>query len=179
LIIQFEKMELRNAAVRILGQLSSLVETLDDKEYTASLDVLNGATIGQHVRHTLEFFICLKNGIEVGVINYDKRNHDKTIENDRFITISKIKEARNFVELEQENKPLILELSYGKTDESECQIQSNFSRELAYNIEHGVHHMAIIKIATLAVRPQLSLPEDFGVAVSTIRYQSKQENASV
>lgn len=179
MITQFENMELRKAAIRILDQLSSLVKSLNDKEYTASLKVLNGATIGQHVRHTLEFFICMKNGVEVGVINYDKRDHDKAIENDRFITISKIEEACAFVNSEQENKALTLELSYGETDESECKIQSNFSRELAYNIEHGVHHMAIIKIAALAVHPDLCLPEDFGVAISTIRYQRQQQKASV
>jgi len=172
-------MELKKAAIRILGQLSSLVEALSDEEYIEPLKVLNGATIGQHVRHTLEFFICLKDGVAAGVINYDKRNHDKAIENDRFITISKIEEAIAFVSNKQEEMPLILELSYGDTDESEYQIQSNFSRELAYNIEHGVHHMAIIKIAALAVHTDVSLPADFGVAMSTIRYQRKQQKYSV
>ncbi len=53
-------------------------------------------------------------------------------------------------------------------------IASNFYRELIYNIEHAVHHMAIMKIGVLEVAPYVSMPLDFGVAVSTIRHKKSE-----
>lgn len=171
-------MELQKAAIRILNQLSTLITTLNDKEYTQPLIVLNSATLGQHIRHTLEFFICMKSGLDSGVINYDKRDHDKTIESDRMVAISMIEQIYDFLKDDHPEKELLLELAYGENDENVNEIKSNFSRELAYNIEHGVHHMAIIKIGAVALRPTIELPKDFGVASSTIRYRNKQHSAS-
>ena len=171
-------MELKKAATRILHQLSSFINTIDDNDYAQPLVVLNNATLGQHIRHTLEFFVCLKDGLDEGLINYDKRNHDKSIETDRTIALSIINEICDFLDLDHVDKELLLELSYGEKEEDVNQIKSNFSRELAYNIEHGVHHMAIIKIGAIALRPTLDLPVDFGVASSTLRYRKKQQTAS-
>ena len=167
-------MELKKAATRILNQLSELIESLSDHEYIQPLEVLNNATIGQHIRHTLEFFMCLQNGYSVGVVNYDKRDHDKAIESDRMVSLFKIEEIASFFDDSQLEKKLVLQLSYSMDDDTFCEIDSNFSRELAYNIEHGVHHMAIIKIGAKALRPDIQLSPDFGVAVSTIRYQNTQ-----
>lgn len=178
-MVQRAHMELKKAANRILDQLILLISTLNDKEYTQPLIVLSNATLGQHIRHTLEFFICLKNGMNVALINYDKREHDKTIEKDRKIALSIINEISEFLEQFHTDEELLLELSYGENEEEVSQIKSNFSRELAYNIEHGVHHMAIIKIGALALRPTLELPTDFGVASSTLRYRNKQQTSSV
>ena len=170
-------MELKKAATRILHQLSSFIKTIDDNDYMQPLVVLNNATLGQHIRHTLEFFICLKDGLDEGLINYDNRDHDKSIERDRSLALSIIEEINSFLAQDHTDKELLLELSYGE-DEDVHQIKSNFSRELAYNIEHGVHHMAIIKIGAVALRPTLDLPVDFGVASSTLRYRKQQQTTT-
>jgi hypothetical protein len=47
-----------------------------------------------------------------------------------------------------------------------------FQRE--YNIEHVVHHMALVKIGIHEVSPYVILPPDFGVAISTIKYHKNQ-----
>jgi len=54
-------------------------------------------------------------------------------------------------------------------------IKTNALRELAYNIEHAIHHMAIIKIGINEVSPYILLPSAFGVASSTIRHLKKQK----
>ena len=66
---------------------------------------------------------------------------------------------------------LVLEVSYAETEEASVRINSSVERELAYNIEHAIHHMAIIKIAVNTVFPRVQLPQNFGVAYSTVRYQ--------
>jgi hypothetical protein len=51
---------------------------------------------------------------------------------------------------------------------------TSYNRELVYNLEHAIHHMAIMKIAVDNAFPQVQMPENFGVAYSTIRYQQQQ-----
>ena len=51
-------------------------------------------------------------------------------------------------------------------------MKSSFYRELSYNIEHAIHHMALLKVAVKQTLTYISLPENFGVASSTIRYRA-------
>lgn len=167
-------MELKAASIRILNQLSGLINTLSQDEFTKPLPVLNSSTLGQHIRHTIEFFTCLQNGIADRLVNYDQREHNKAIESDRKVALANIKAIKIFIADCNVDQDLTLEMSYGLEDQPNTQVKSNFQRELAYNIEHCVHHMAIIKIGALALKDDLQLPADFGVAASTIRYQKNK-----
>ena len=80
-------MDVREACSDILGQLTDLVTQINEQDFIRPTETLGGSTIGQHIRHTLEFFICFENGYSVGVINYDKRAHDKLIESDKYIAL--------------------------------------------------------------------------------------------
>ncbi|MBS1575551.1 MAG: hypothetical protein JST09_09640 [Bacteroidetes bacterium] len=42
-------------------------------------DSLSGAAIVGHVRHVLEMFVCLQQGYETGMVNYEKRKRDKLL----------------------------------------------------------------------------------------------------
>jgi hypothetical protein len=60
-------------------------------------------------------------------------------------------------------------------ENEECiTIETNYFRELTYNIEHAVHHMAIMKIGIREVAGQVVIPTSFGVATSTIRYREQE-----
>ncbi|NBP71028.1 MAG: hypothetical protein EBU52_20110, partial [Cytophagia bacterium] len=74
-------------------------------------------------------------------------------------------------------KALILEVGYDMSANDFVTIESNFMRELVYNIEHAVHHMAIMKIGIKEVAPYIQLPFDFGVAASTIRHKEAEKKA--
>ncbi len=171
-------MQLSFAASTILKQLSQLVEQLRDNDLLMPSRTLNNSTIGQHLRHTLEFFICLEEGYNQGIVNYDKRNHDKLIETDKFIALGTIQGILEFVNQQQQDQPLKLEVGYHHTSEESVIVETNYFRELTYNIEHAVHHMAIMKIGIHEVAPYITLPPDFGIAVSTLRYQQNQSLAT-
>lgn len=164
-------MNLHRACSRILSQLSFLIHQIKEEDFSKPCETLNGSTIGQHLRHTLEFFLCLEKGFEQGLINYDRRAHDKLLEQDKFIAIAVIDRISNFVENGMAERPLFLEVGYDLAREDFVTIETNVMRELVYNIEHAVHHMAIIKIGLKEVGSYIQLPNDFGVAASTIRYQ--------
>lgn len=167
-------MQLKNTSHLILNQILDLTTQLSDSEYTAKLDLLNGNTIGKHVRHVIEFFDLLMNGCAEGIINYDRRNHELLYETDTRAAFSKLKSLADCIEDISFGKDIILEVSYANTDNETVKIKSSIERELAYNIEHAIHHMAIIEIAVQTIFPKISLPDNFGVAFSTIRYQKSK-----
>ncbi len=167
-------MQLSTACVTILNQLSELVGQLKDADFAKPSKALSKSTIGQHLRHTLEFFICLEDGYSKGIVNYDKRNHDKLIETDKFIALNTIQKISDFISAQKADQPLLLEVGYNAHNEEAITIETNYLRELVYNIEHAVHHMAIMKIGIHEVAPYISLPTDFGVAASTIRYKKEE-----
>ena len=163
-------MTLSIAAIKILRQLAELVNQIQDSDFYRPSETLGGSTIGQHIRHTLEFFICYEAGYRDGILNYDRRPHDKLIENDKIVAMSAIRRAIGFIDRTHGNKPLKLEAGYDLARDEYITVDTNAQRELIYNIEHAVHHMAIIKIGVREVAPYINLEADFGVAASTLRH---------
>ena len=164
-------MQLLGACKSILDQLEDVVMQINAQDYSKPSVTLSSSTLGQHLRHTLEFFLCLESGFEIGLVNYDKRNHDKLIESDKFIALAFLDRIRHFVSNHSEDKMLKLEMAYERDSENWLTIETNYWRELVYNIEHAVHHMAIMKIGIREVAPYVRLSADFGIAVSTLRYK--------
>ncbi|MGC4023019.1 MAG: DinB family protein [Cyclobacteriaceae bacterium] len=165
--------QLIQASNSILDQLSGAVSQLTDEQFVKPSAILSGSSVGQHLRHTLEFFVCLEQGHQTGVINYDKRAHDRMIERDKELALEVIKRIRVFINTETTDLPLKLEVGYDLGSDENIWVSTNYFRELTYNIEHAVHHMAIMKIGIREVAENVNLPSDFGVAASTIRYRQE------
>lgn len=163
-------MDLTLACSNILKQLTDLLNQIQDEDFVRPVTTLSDSTIGQHLRHTLEFFLCLEQGYDNGVINYDKRSRDKLIETDRLAALSAIERIILFVECIQE-KALQLEVGYDVTSDTFIAVDTTALRELVYNIEHAVHHMAIMKIGVREIASYIALSPDFGIAASTIRHK--------
>jgi hypothetical protein len=161
-------MLLQKPVQHIFDQLKDVLQQISCEAYRQPSAVLNGATIGQHVRHTIELFQCLLSGYEQGSVNYESRNRDITIETNRQLAHHLLTEIIGHLNIE--NKPLML-LSYSNEEQSEMlAVETNFYREVVYNLEHAIHHMALIRIGIQDVCT-LTLKEDFGVAASTIQYR--------
>jgi hypothetical protein len=163
-------MNLTDACSNILSQLTDLVDQIREQDFVKPAETLSHSTIGQHLRHTLEFFICFENGFDQGLINYDKRAHDKIIESDKFLALAAIGRISDFIG-SLNDRPLKLEVGYDLEKESFITIDTTATRELVYNIEHAVHHMAIMKIGIKEIASYIKLAPDFGIAASTIRYK--------
>ena len=125
-------------------------------------------TIGQHVRHIIELFKCLERGYTSGTIDYEKRKRDIEIETNKETACNLLQQI--FRSLNRPNKELLLVASYDDDANRPIIISTNYQREVAYNLEHTIHHMALIRIGIAEVS-DLVLSEDFGVASSTIKHR--------
>ena len=109
----------------------------------------------------------------MGKLNYDKRKHDVFIESDKELACGIIDSILEFLESEKEDFNLVHEANYQLSDGPNVQMPSSFYRELSYNIEHAIHHMALIKIGINEAFSYVALPEHFGVASSTVRHKQQ------
>lgn len=164
-------MQLIQSSHSILSQLASLIYQIDENDFIKPCPSLGNSSIGQHIRHTLEFLQCLESGCKSGVVNYDKRAHDQLIEQNKDIASSAINRIKEFIDGNHTDFSLKLEVGYNLDSEESQVMDTNYFRELTYNIEHAVHHMAIIKIGVREVADYIQLPKEFGIAASTIRYK--------
>ncbi|MBK8845057.1 MAG: hypothetical protein IPO27_00300 [Bacteroidetes bacterium] len=162
-------MDIRNQNIKILADVGNLAQQLMDEQYTAPLEVLAKQAIGKHVRHIVEFHQCLLNGLANKHIDYDSRERNILLETDRIYTCEAIKNIAHCIE-QLSDEPLLLAMNYGDGTYS---VATSVYRELAYNIEHSIHHLAIIKIGIITHFPQIALPPNFGVAHSTIIHQQQ------
>ena len=158
---------LTKSIFKTLNELSSLLSQLSNEDFASPCLELSNSSIGQHTRHIIELFQCLISQCELGLINYDDRKRDYSIQTD----INKAQKAIEeiFNSMEKPNKTVLLQQVI---DGEEMQIESNYNRELLYNLEHCIHHQALIKVAVLQIN-HLQIDENFGVARSTIEYRKQ------
>ncbi len=161
-------MKFKTPISNILDQIANLLDQLTDVQYVQPIKVLSGSTLGQHIRHILEFLIELDKGYSKGIIDYDQRERNHNLEtNKEFtkITILQIKDT-----LLKPNQDLLLQIDFINNAEYSIPVSTNYFRELVYNLEHAVHHMALIRIGVQAIS-EIELPHEFGVASSTIQFR--------
>ncbi|MBC7439202.1 MAG: DinB family protein [Flavobacterium sp.] len=150
-----------------LDELSDLLKQLSKEDYTLPCYGLSNATIGEHTRHIIEMFQCLNIQYENGIVNYDLRKRDYLIQTDTNFAEKSIKEIIS--NLDKKNKNLQLQQI---VDGEELLIETNYNRELLYNLEHCIHHQALIKVALLQSE-SITVDANFGVARSTIEYRNQ------
>ena len=162
-------MQFKEAIVNVFHQLDESLRNLSEAQYRQPVKILFDATIGQHVRHIIELYICLYNGYETGVVNYDKRKRDIRIETDKDLAIELMEMITS--NLDKFNKDLLLVASYDN-HAAAVPVATNYYREIIYNLEHTVHHMALVRVGIHAVST-IAIPDDFGVASSTLKYRKE------
>ena len=163
-------MVLKQPIQNVFVQLNETLNQLSDGEYKQTSKILFNASIGQHVRHIIELFQCLEAGYESGVVNYEKRKRDFRIETSKELAATLLKEI--YLRLERPDKKIILEAEDYCESGEVISIHSNYFRELAYNLEHTIHHMALIRVGINEVS-SIVLPDEFGVAYSTVKFRQQ------
>lgn len=158
-----------NQVQYLVEQLTQILSQLTDDEYSRPLAVFNGSSIGQHTRHVIEFFVQLERGYYQGVVDYDNRKRSKLLETNKTPALALLSEMA--VACNKPDRLLHLSVAFHSLQEMPAMLATTYHRELAFAIEHTVHHMALIRIGIEQINT-VTIPSDFGIAASTQRFQT-------
>ena len=141
------------------------LQVLKTDAYTLPIPIFGNSSIGQHTRHIIEFFSCLLAQQGTGSINYDLRERNTLIETDPQYAHRELQRIAAQLSHIAPHQVIYLQTMYQTQP-----IATTAERELAYLLEHTVHHLATIRVALQQVAPDLKLPSDFGVAKATVAF---------
>ena len=171
-----KRMDLSQVAAQVLRQAEYYLPHLTSRQYTEQPQLLQGSSVGQHTRHFIEFFECLieQSQQPAGEIDYSKRRRSPEVETQPGKALQKIESVCTQLSLLEAPQPLRLQCNDLQHIAESSTIPTTLERELVYNIEHTIHHLAIIKIGLALVAPELAIPEAFGTAPSTMAFRATQ-----
>ena len=158
---------------RCLESLAALVRRLTDADYVCPVQPCD-AGIGSHVRHVLDHYDALLNGIDAGRVDYDSRERDPATECDRRVALARIDSLRvDVAALAQRagDAPLRVCLDCGTGGRMPA--ASTLSRELQFLVSHTVHHDALIAAAARALGVETE--HGFGIAPSTLKANASRQ----
>ena len=171
-MFELEKNRLVGGCVRVLEQGRALLERLDDRLYACAegLPVQSGA--GSHVRHCLDFYQSLLEGVWAGRVDYNRRERDALVARDRACAAARIEivieELRALADLPGDTMLLVSP----EDADTDAWCASTLARELQCLLSHTVHHYALV---ALILRLQGFEPgEEFGVAPSTLAHWRRE-----
>lgn len=156
-----------------LRQALSLIEEIDGATFASSPKQLTPHRIGSHLRHVLEFYQCFLNGVQSGHIDYDARQRNETVENNRHTAAERIRLIIN--QLEQsptilEDSAILVRVENPEETGSETYLRSSVGRELQALSSHTIHHFALIAVTLRG--HGFHVDPDFGMSPSTLRYRA-------
>ena len=160
------------AVGEVLHQGLELLETLSDEDYTAPSSGPFDASVGEHYRHVLEHFTTLADSMAFGIVDYDARERDRSVERNRSYAIEQtLAILRRFESLPEcvlgAQCHVLYQLGYGEVHQ--LSVSSSVAREIVFAVSHAVHHFALIRV--LCAEHGVMLDDSFGIAPSTLAYR--------
>ena len=158
----------------VLGDLKNLLNNITNESFSRKNESLFGASIGEHFRHIIEFYLCVLDNETQDIINYDLRKSDHVLETktkEGVVVINQVLAKLEQIE-SYHDTPILIETCINKNQTNE-RIASSFFRELIYCMDHCIHHQSLIKIGLLEQRLTHIVDTNFGVAFSTQQYRSQ------
>jgi len=160
-----------NDNIQALSQGRDLIKLIDDPTYTQPGQTFLKYGAGTHFRHCVDFYNSFLSGIETGRIDYDLRERNEKVEQDRSVAIaaidSIIERLYRLSPADCHREVWVISEDSSANKAAPQWSRSSITRELQFLLSHTIHHYAIIAII---IRLQGIEPgEEFGVAPSTLR----------
>ena len=156
-----------------LASLTSLINSLNNNQFTQKIEHLGNVSIGAHTRHIIELLQCAIDGYYTNTVDYINRKRNLEIETNKDIALSVLASLEEYYQLPDKK----LNLTIDNVDAAiEPIVTTTYFREIVYNTEHTIHHLALIKVALVELKLN-RVDANFGMAYSTIKYQSSLQNS--
>lgn len=160
-----------------LKQAKEIVERLSDNAYTHVHKPYMQSSIGQHLRHIVDNYFAVIQGLEKNHIDYNWRRRGAQVEQSRITALAELEELTNWLVNLNENDieqklSLVSEVCLAETKSDFA--SSNLHRELIFVASHSIHHIAII---SMNMRLQeIEVPEHYGLAPATATFLRQQDH---
>ena len=170
-----------NNAIALEGQLETIHQA---KEFLLGLSAENyqvvikphfASSAGAHMRHILDHYLALKDGLNQGLINYNKRNRYSSAEFCPKMALLQWQKVEQWLtevsELDADmSVTIICEASINKTQIT--QARSTLARELVFVSSHATHHFSLLAVINSLLGNKDEV--NFGIAPSTASYVRQQ-----
>lgn len=153
---------------RCLDQAKELLKSCPPDLYCQKTANCFNSSIGEHLRHILDHYSCFFRDLPDTRINYDLRERNPLLETSKTAAEKKLTAIQKKLTAMDMAMTDRLEINMDTGGEAFWTPSSPF-RELQYLLSHTIHHYALI--GTICSSLQLTLPKDFGIAPSTLRYR--------
>lgn len=169
---------LSSAFVSVLDDGVRFVRGIDDAIYTQRHDAAAGSSVGGHFRHVLDHYLRLLDGIGCGRVDYDARERDLRIEQDREVAVAAAERLLAGCAMLAELDPAFpLPVACSVSSDGPAPtVVSSLGREMVFVISHAVHHYAIM--AMMGRHLGAEVPERFGYAPSTVKHLAETASRS-
>lgn len=151
-----------------LQHLDDLLSRLNERQFTINIQHLGNASIGEHSRHIIELLQCALNGYHTGCIDYINRQRNLQLQQNIGSARKAISHLMHHCELPDKSLNILVE---NTAKAEQLLVITSYFREMVYNTEHTIHHLALIKVALVEMELHL-VDATFGLAYSTIKYQA-------
>jgi uncharacterized damage-inducible protein DinB len=129
--------------IATLSKVLFLIEPLENI-WIIKNKKFNNETIGRHVRHIIDFYLCFINDIDSNFINYDARKRNDKIESDIFFARNQIDKIIHFLKnRDLEDHKVKVKMNWSV---SNLNFNSSCFRELMHVADHAIHHANLIQI---------------------------------
>jgi len=152
----------------------AFVERLTPAQYAAPV---NGhSSIGAHMRHCIDHFLCFFRGLSDGEVDYDSRDRSADLELSREVFFKACdlveRELAGLGDLER----AVRVRQIPAPGAASIAVESSIERELIFLSSHCIHHMALMAI--LAEIQGAAVRGEAGVAYSTQDYRRRTKGGA-
>lgn len=135
--------------------------------------------VGPHLRHVVEHYEALVNGLTLGVIDYDGRPRDRQLEASPTLARHRLLSLREVLGQwtpDMLNRPVQVLGQGGITGDFDFCVTSSVGRELAFLASHAVHHFALLQVHCR--QHGIPIGADFGKAPATVAHERTRAPAT-
>ena len=162
------KPELLASQLEIVEQARDFLTEVSLEQYNVIVNPHFTSSAGKHMRHILDHYFSVKDGLSSKQIDYDSRSRGSEIEVDPQVAIQCWNEIEIWLKRvchDAEEIALTVKTEVSLSKQASMMCQSTLARELIFVASHAVHHFSLLSV--IGSLQGVNLGESFGIAPAT------------
>ena len=157
--------------IDVLQQAVSLLKEIQTENYQLAMQPHLSGSIGKHIRHVIDHYLALEQGLVDGLVDYNQRHRNSNIEDSPSVALDSLNAIINWLEnitSEQLENSVTVRSEVSISGTLNIQGNATLAREILFVSSHAIHHFSLISVARSL--QGYEVPQYFGYAPATISY---------